>query len=478
MAAFAVSILLPGTIGVGLWDRDEGWYVRGPVEMATTGEWLVPTFNGRPYLLKPPLVYWLVAAGQALLGPTIFAGRLVSILTVTAACVATARLGAELFGRRVGVWGGLIMASFLTTTLVGKITLTDGPLLLCVVLAAAALVRMLRWGPTPGRSIMFWTALGLGTLAKGPAILAFVVPMLVMARLVFRRHAVWRARHFYLGSLLLLALALPWYVYIYGFRRDLLGGESVLADALWRLVRPQQGHFGPPGMYLAVSLIGLLPWTLAAIAGLRDAWRRRLGSIEVGLLLCWLIPGWIVLELMLTKMVHYILPAYPAIALLTARWLFSPIRHPRAVRTGPVAALVVVWGLHQAVGWFVLPRLEPYRFSPRLAAAINAQARPGDGIVLWGYEEPSVIWYLGRNAFVPAGGDELSEVVARYDRASPAVFALGERKFKLFAAARPQDLASWDVVAGINHARPRFDWKRRRFEPERVYIKRIGPAGQ
>ena len=82
LAILSLALLLPGTFGVSLTDRDEGWYGQVSREMLTSGDWLTPRYLGAPWLAKPPLLYWCAAGSFAVFGVEAWAGRLVSVLAM------------------------------------------------------------------------------------------------------------------------------------------------------------------------------------------------------------------------------------------------------------------------------------------------------------------------------------------------------------------------------------------------------------
>ena len=197
-------------------------------------------------------------------------------------------------------------------------------LLLTVVAAMGAMARVyLSWqrGEDPAHPswtapAIFWTALAGGILLKGPLILMFV-GLTILALAILDRSAawLWRLRPVW-GLMWMLVLVLPWFVAIFWRAGEAFFANSLGGDMLSKL-GAQESHGAPPGLYLLLFWITF--WPGAALAGMAApaVWRAR-REPGAQYLLAWLIPSWIVFELVLTKLPHYVLPLYPAIAILTA----------------------------------------------------------------------------------------------------------------------------------------------------------------
>ena len=204
-----------------------------------------------------------------------------------------------------------------------RLAKTDAMLLLTVVAAMGALARVyLSWqrGEDPAHPpwsspAIFWTALAGGILLKGPLILMFVGLTIVALAILDRSAAwLWRLRPVW-GLMWMLVLVLPWFVAIFWRAGEAFFSNSIGGDMLSKLAA-QESHGAPPGLYLLLFWITF--WPGAALAGMAApaVWRAR-REPGAQYLLAWLIPSWIVFELVLTKLPHYVLPLYPAIAILT-----------------------------------------------------------------------------------------------------------------------------------------------------------------
>jgi 4-amino-4-deoxy-L-arabinose transferase len=480
LMAVAAVVIVPGTIGVSFIDRDEGWYAQVVREMRWTGDWLVPRYLGRPWLGKPVLLYWLVGASTGLLGFGEWQARLVPVAATVVNTVLVGMLGGRLLGRRAGLWSGLLFVTFGLVSITGKMLLTDSLLLVWILAAVILHQRMVDEGVTHGRAALHWLAIGLGVLTKGPVVLIFAGAFWLAtlwdsmsdrlpaghdrqdAGPTPERHRIparWaRDGRWWGWAVVAVAVAGPWYVYIARhagetFREQFLGFEIAS-----RIANAPHGHSGPPGYYVGLSLAGLLPWTACVPSTIYLAVKRRWTDPAARLLLCWLVLPWLFLEIIRSKLPHYILPCYVPVAILLAARLVELLRareqggplnrHERVMfglvcwpmmvtgllalaasrqywgelwgmgallaglmvvvsfaaawalmrrqRLGAGCGVVVVgvMAMHLAVGSLLLPGLEPARLSRRVAEAVNAMARPGDTVLLCGYKEPTTFVYL------------------------------------------------------------------------------------
>ena len=344
LAGLPVLALLPPL------DRDESRYAQATSQMLESGDYVDIRFQDEPRWKKPVGIYWMQAAAVAVTSSVenrdIQAYRIPSILGAMLAAAAAAWAGGAMFGRRAGFLAGAMLgASFLLSTEAG-IAKTDAMLCGAVTLAMAALARIYlatRAGEAPRRphKLLFWLGLGLSILIKGPIGLIVVVPAILLLSL-WDRNVKWLARLGWGWGLPLVALIVgPWAIAITiatdgGFWR-----EAIAGDLAPKIAGGHESHGAPPGYYLLGALVMFFPATLMLPAALSTAWSRR-AEPAVRFLVCWLVPAWIIFEATPTKLVHYTLPTYGALALLAAAALTRPIGN---VSRYAGAALSVLGGL-------------------------------------------------------------------------------------------------------------------------------------
>ncbi|MGH7098449.1 MAG: ArnT family glycosyltransferase [Stellaceae bacterium] len=331
LAFFCLVLYLPGLVSIPPLDRDEARFAQASRQMLESGDFLRIRFQDHARDKKPAGIYWLQAASVALFSTAestaIWPYRLPSTLGAALAALLTLALGRALFpgARRAGLYAGVVMAGALGLVVEAHIAKTDAALLAAVVAGQGALglayIRA-RAGERVGwrLAIGFWLAEAAGILLKGP--IAPLIALLTAAALAIAdRDWRWLARlRPLVGLCLVAALVLPWLVAI---ERATAGGflaQSVGHDLLPKLLGGQETHGAPPGAYLALLPVTFWPGSLLLVPALLWVWRQRRAPAE-RFLCAWLVPAWLVFELVPTKLPQYVLPLYPALALLAGRAL-------------------------------------------------------------------------------------------------------------------------------------------------------------
>src|SRR5882757_7008380 len=349
-------IFLPGFFNIPAIDRDEARFAQATKQMVESGDFVDIRFQDDVRYKKPVGVYWLQAAAvetaSALGLPRaqvrVWLYRVPSLIGAIGAVLLTYWTALAFVTRRGAVLAGLILGSSVLLGVEARLAKTDAMLLLTVVAAMGALARVyLSWqrGEDPAHPpwtwpVVFWTALAAGILLKGPLILMFVVLTIATLAILDRSATwLWRLRPVW-GLMWALVLVLPWFIAIFWRAGDAFFSDSIGGDMLSKLAA-QESHGAPPGLYLMLFWVTF--WPGAALAGMAapEVWRAR-QEPGAQYLLAWLVPSWIVFELVLTKLPHYVLPLYPAIAILTAGALERRV-------------LSRSWLMRGAAWWFVIP---------------------------------------------------------------------------------------------------------------------------
>lgn len=313
---FAINLAIAnGT--TPLFDQDEAAYAGFAHTMVETGEWRVPSFLWSDHHRKPPLHLWTMALSIAGLGPTPFAVRLPTTFAFVATCVLLALWGIPLFGRTRALGACLVLATSLLPVF-GKLALTDGLLLLTETAAALALLRHMDGG---GRrwAVAMWIAVAAGLMVKGPPVLLLVLGMGAVLAVAHARRRQLLALHPWFGLPLACLPLVAWGWSTWGVD----GGETVRWMIDWYVLRRAGGSVfgqtGPPGYYLLVFVVLLLPWSALLPAGLVRVARgvRARDGLALGLL-AWMAAGWLLYEVLPSKLPAYALGAAPALALAVA----------------------------------------------------------------------------------------------------------------------------------------------------------------
>jgi 4-amino-4-deoxy-L-arabinose transferase-like glycosyltransferase len=414
VALLCLVLYVPGMVSIPPLDRDEARFAQASRQMLESGDFVRIRFQDRARDKKPAGIYWLQAASVALFSnaesPAIWPYRLPSLLGAAIAALLTVALGRALFPpgprdlsrgdpkgeRRAGLLAGVLMASALGLVAEAHIAKTDAALCAAAVAGQGALglayVRT-RNGCRVGWALAagFWLAEAAGILLKGP-----IVPLIALATAaslaIADRDARWLARLRPLAGLCLVAvLVLPWLIAIEHATAGRFLTRAVGHDLLPKLLGGQQAHGAPPGTYLVLALVTFWPGSLLIVPALVRGWRTRRAPAE-RFLLAWLVPAWLAFELVPTKLPHYVLPLYPALALLAGRALAEgfagAIEGPARVADRVVRALWTLVTLALSAALVILP-IE-FGQGPAPAGIIGAVALPALGSALLLHRRPAV----------------------------------------------------------------------------------------
>jgi len=515
---------LPGTFSLPPLDRDESRFAQSSRQMLESGNFIDIRFGFVPRYKKPVGIYWLQSATTAVAGggalDHIWTYRLASFLGGLVAAWLTFWIARFLVPPGAAFAAAGLLAGTLLLSAESIIATTDAVLLASVVGAQGVLLRAYLAARDPGRAplslglaLAGWAAIGIGILIKGP-----VTPLVCLATALILsvqdRDARWlRATRPLQGFALVLLMVLPWVIAIWIQSHGAFFTQSLGNDFSSKLAGGQESHGAPPGYYLALVSIALWPATLFLIPAIGFAvGQRRLPAVRF--LIVWALTVWLVAEIVPTKLPHYVLPAYPALAVLMALWMASTVRLKRAklllaaavaqygvgllaLGAAPivavmlyaghvplwlvVAALVGVgiggfasvrfwkgdWGgavacalgaaivLYGVLTLGAAPQLQQLWVSERVAALVARDARAGDPpVVLAGYEEPSLVFRLGTTTRLAVDGAVAANTIAD----SGGLALIEQRQGESFhrrLAALGAEARLLDTLTGLNYSRGR-----------------------
>jgi 4-amino-4-deoxy-L-arabinose transferase-like glycosyltransferase len=356
VVALWLGVVAGGLIARPAWPIDETRYLSVAWDMWTRGEQLVPHLNGVAYSEKPPLLFWLIEAGWAVLGVRESWARIVPALFALASLLLSARVGRRLWPDRpdVGAAAPLLLLSTFLWSFYTTVLLFDMLLVCFTLIGVLGLLRAIE--RKRGGWLLYAAAVALGILAKGPAILLWLVPAALAAPWwspgEATRPRAWypRAAASIAGGI---ALSLAWAI------PAAISGGSAYADAiLWnqtagRLTKAF-AHRRPVWWYLPFLPLLVFPWILWAALWRRTTTRRELLS-ERGVRLCavWPLSGLALFSLVSGKQIHYLLPLLPPIALFGARLLSASEEGVRRRDLVGVAACILIFAAVLASGPWV-----------------------------------------------------------------------------------------------------------------------------
>lgn len=359
LALLAALVLLPGIAGIPPFDRDESRYAQATVQMLESGDYVDVRFQDVPRYLQPAGIYWLQSASVSLLGGPeareIWKHRVPSALAAIAAVLLTCRIATVLYGPAVGLVAGVLMALSVLLGVEARMAKIDATLLATILATQSALLEVWRKRDEahPARLApwLFWVFNGIGLMLKGPVILLVTLGTLLGLAVSERRVRWMRQLRPARGVVLMLAIVLPWVIGIAWISGGAFFRDAIGANFLGKVANAQQAHGAPPGSFLALFILTFWPGSLflpRLLGWLCGAWRTP----RVRFLLAWIVPTWLVFEMVATKLPHYVLPTYPAIATLTAAALLADLPAPGPGRLARLRhGLALIWsGLWLALG--------------------------------------------------------------------------------------------------------------------------------
>jgi len=467
LAICALVFFLPGFLSTPPVDRDEARFAQATKQMVESGDYIDIRFQNAVRYKKPIGIYWLQAAAvktaEAVGIPgaklRVWIYRLPSLAGAAGAVLLTYWAALAFITRRGALLAALVMCASILLGVEARLAKTDAMLLASAIATMGAMARAyLSWRretPLAGRGwlvpAIFWTALAGAVLIKGPVVL-MLVAITTLTLVIFDRSGGWilRLRPF-IGLIWLLVLILPWFAAIVMRAGETFFARSLGDDMFAKLVSGQESHGAWPGYYFILFWVTF--WPGAALTGMATpailrAWREP-GAM---FLLAWLVPNWAVFELVPTKLPHYVLPLYPAVAILTigalelrrlspTRWLARgaswwfwiaaliciaaiagaiTLLHRPMFLAWPFAALAIIFGL--AAWWLynenraetslvkaiiasafvslcvfgtLIPQLTPLFPSAEIGRFVRTRDCAAPLIAAAGYHEPSLVFMVG-----------------------------------------------------------------------------------
>ena len=325
---------------------DEGRYAEIAREMAVSGDFVTPRLNGIKYFEKPALQYWVTATAFKAFGEDEWTARIwpgiTGFLSVLLAFFTTRRL----FGERAALLAASTLAGCLFMVIIGHLNTLDMGLSFFMQLALSGVLLANRDGAAPAERrrwmLVVWAALAGAMLSKGLVALVLCGAVLVAYSLLARDLAPWRRLELLRGIPLFLVLAAPWFVAV-----SLANPEFFhfffIHEHFERFLTKAHGRYQPPWYFLAVLLVGTLPWTLMMLQAWFGAWfrERAIGFQPQRLLVLWAFVILAFFSASSSKLPSYILPMAPALAMLTGVWLCRAGRGTLLAHIGIIVAVAL-----------------------------------------------------------------------------------------------------------------------------------------
>ncbi len=321
----AVAVVYYSGLGtIPLLEPDEGRYAEIPREMLARGDFVTPHLNGVVYLEKPPLFYWGNAASFALFGESEFSARLFTATASIAGVLLTYWMGAVLGGPRAGLFSAMVLCTSLYHYVIGRINTLDMTLAVAMIVAVfPGFLYLSGKRESRGYLLLSYAGAALAFLAKGLIGVVFPAAILLLWMLLSRRHREIGKAISLPGLALFLAIALPWVVLVQRANPDFLRFFFVHEQFL-RYATKIHRRYQPFWFFLPIVIAGLLPWLAFARRAFRAAWDAResyLPAEDRRFLFCWVLFIFLFFSFSNSKLVTYVAPLFPPLAVLFGRAL-------------------------------------------------------------------------------------------------------------------------------------------------------------
>ena len=368
-----------------LFSPDEGRYASIGLAMLQSGDWITPRLNGLLYFEKPILQYWITAASLAVFGINEFAARFWPAMSGFLTVVAVGMTARRLWGASSGAYAAMLAAGTTWISANSHFLTLDMGLTFFLALSLCAFLVAQQDGATSRerRHAMWvcWAAMAGATLSKG--LVGIVIPgaTLVLYSLMQRQWAFWRRMHWGSGLLIYFALTAPWFIAVSMKNPDFFDFFFV-REHFRRFLTDEARRTGEPWYFVPVLLLGALPWTTMLPAWLwRGSQREATATFQPArMLVVWSVFIFVFFSVSRSKLPSYILPMFPALALLGAYWL--PKADPRQLRwqlVVPAAFWLVALGVWPRADWFVsdtqpVSAVQPFLNMLAMAALVSLLA--------------------------------------------------------------------------------------------------------
>ncbi len=383
---------------------DEGRDAEIPREMLVSGDWVTPRLNGLKYFEKPALQYWLTAIAYKTFGEHNWTARLWAALSGFLGIMLAYFTGMRLFGQRAGYIAALVLASSFLYFAIGHINILDMGVSFFMNLSLAAL--LLAQQPSASRDAnrgwmyVCWAAMALSLLSKGLIGIAIPGAVLIVYSIIQRDWSLWKRLHFGMGLLIFAAISLPWFVLVSRANPEFLWFFFIHEHFL-RYLTPVSGREHPWYIFIPVVLLGILPWIAPLFDALRHGWKSNETAAKPfqskRMLMVWCGFIFLFFSVSHSKLVPYILPIFPALALLIGQRISTVSGKTLAWQLSPVIPIALVF-------WWLAP-LAAKGASVEVPAALYA------GFIPW-LQIAALAWLIGAAVAV---------ALARRDRIIAAV---------------------------------------------------------
>ncbi len=499
---------------IPLLEPDEGRYAEIPREMLERGDFVTPYLNHVKYFEKPPLLYWLNSLSISIFGQNEFAARFFPALSGLAGILLTYFIGRKIYGRREGLLAAIVLGTSVGYLAQARMNIIDMPLTFCMTASLGFFLLAVREGEKRRGFYfyLFYFFAALTVLAKG--LIGIVLPgaVIFLYLVVKRQWKVFREMKLFTGGILFLLVAAPWFIVV-SARNPEFARFFFIHEHFERYLTKVHGHYKPVWYFIPVLLGCMFPWSLFLPSVVRRVWlERSAGKFDQTLfLVMWASIIFCFFSLSDSKLIPYIIPVFPPVAILLGRTLVAvfddgcgSISHVARMAAsivvligagallypilansqkldirlllvlGPIlliggtASLLCVcrnrgWALFAVLAGmsllvsvagppFIFGRLAERKAAPDLARIVSRDFREGDTIACYGWYQQGLPFYAGKRVVVVGYKGELEFGSNQGDNSDWFIdYAAFSRKWdspvRVFALVRDRDMGR--LTAGV-----------------------------
>ncbi len=369
-----ISIYCLVLYGIGittssLWDNDEGWYASMALNMYQSNDWIVPIYNASVWFTKPPFMFWMMAIGMKIFGITEFAVRIFSVLFNVATVLLMYGWVRSMFNRRLALWTAWVMATGLLFAVVGRAAIAESYLVFFMTAAMACFWFSLKRTRTEDWwALACGLSMGFAMITKGPMGIGFPLLSIIAYCLWIGQGKVLLSRKTFLALIGCLLISSPWYIAGYLVSGPKIWYQFFIAENLLRFTVPSMGHEGPFWYHPPVLLLTFLPWSILLPWAYYHFYKSNKEVHK--LIFSWISIPLIIYSVMITKLPHYLLHIFPALAIVVGWFIAKLIEENKKISNWSLAIGLLI-NVLLFIASFVLIKEEPVAIGWRLPLVLG-----------------------------------------------------------------------------------------------------------
>ena len=391
---------------------DEGRYAEMAREMVVSGDYVTPRLNAIKYFEKPPLQTWVNAITFEAFGLGEWQARLWTGLSALFGIALVGYTGTRLFNAKVGITASVVLASSFWWAAMGHVNTLDMGLSGMMTLGLCGLLLAQRDQATPREQrngmLLCWLGMALATLSKGPIGIVLPGAVLFIYTFVARDWRIWQRLHLIKGLLLYFAITTPWFVLVSRANDEFL--HFFFIHEHWERFTSKVHHRDGPWYYfIPLLVLGIFPWLGLLLQSMWHGTKQLASTFQPGkLLLIWAAFIFVFFSISSSKLPSYILPVFPALALLIAMHLDRKAYRGLVV----TSALMSIFGLCGLAAWTFSSSIPALHKNP-FETALNQAYLPWIGVtsllmflsgiaacIMARYHQQRAVWILAWSGFL------------------------------------------------------------------------------